>query len=463
MGFAQLGKWLFRATEPSPGAFAAPLLRIQVEPPHPLGRRVILSLAALLGALLIWSAVGQLDVVAVADGKLVPQTYVKIVQPAESGRVVDILVREGEQVRTGQVLMRMDMLPAEADSRSVEAELARKRLGLKRIDAELTGAPLKFSPDDPPGLAGEIMAQYLANRAALQSALAEERTRLAKAQAEKAAAERVKQKLEAVLPHYVEQEKAFDKLSKQGFAGPLMAGDKRRERLEKEEDLGAQEHLIESARAGITQSERKLAQIESDARKQLHAERNEVQNSADKLTQEVAKLAHRRGLLELRATQEGTVKDLATHTAGTVVQPGTVMLTLVPRGEPLRAEVWVSNEDVGFVRAGQTVKLKLSAYPFQKYGMLDGIVEHVSADAGDSNAGANESTTAAAVDRRAARPLAYRALVSLKSDVLTLASERFELNAGMQTTAEILLGRRTVLEYLLSPVQQAWHESGRER
>lgn len=461
MGIADFGKRLFGAVAPRPEEFAAPLLRIQDEPPHPLGGKVIVCIAALLGGLLLWSVFGQLDVVAVADGKLVPQTYVKIVQPAESGRVLEILVREGEQVRSGQVLMRMDMLPADADSRSVEAELARKWLGLKRIDAELNGVPLKFAADDPPAPAREIMAQYLANRAALQSALAEERTRLAKARAEKAAAERVKQKLEAVLPHYVDQEKAFDRLSRQGFAGPLMAGDKRRERLEKEEDLHAQEHLIESARAGIAQSERKLAQIESEAVKQLHAERNELQNSVDKLTQEVAKLSHRRGLLELKAAQDGTVKDLATHTAGTVVQPGTVMLTLVPRGESLRAEVWVSNEDVGFVRAGQTVKLKLAAFPFQKYGMLEGVVEHVGADAVDNNA-----TDAGAVngnDRRAQRQMTYKALVALRSDVLALATERLELNAGMQATAEILLGRRTVLEYLLSPVQKAWHESARER
>lgn len=461
MKLTDLGRRLFGAAEAKPGAFAAPLLRIQEEPPNPLGRKVLISLALLLGALLVWSVVGKLDIVAVADGKLVPQTYVKIVQPAEAGRVVEILVREGESVRGGQVLMRMDTLPAEADSRSVESELARKRLTLKRIDAELSGAALKFGPDDPPGLAAEIMAQYLANRAAVQSALAEERTRLTKAQAERSAAERVKQKLESTLPHYVEQEKAFEKLSQKGFAGPLMAGDKRRERLEKEEDLRAQEHLIESARAGMTQSERKLVQIESDVRKQLHAERNEIQTSIDKLTQEMAKLGHRRGLLELKAAQDGTVKDLATHTAGTVVQPGTVMLTLVPRGEPLRAEVWVSNEDVGFVRAGQQVKLKLAAFPFQKYGMLDGVVEHVSADAADANAA--ETVQANAPDRRTQRPLAYKALVGLRNDALALASERFELNAGMQATAEIMLGRRTVLEYLLSPVQQAWHESARER
>jgi hemolysin D len=458
---SRLGKFLFKETEPDPANFAAPLLRLQESPPHPLGRKVLLSLAVLLAGLLVWSVVGQLDIVAVADGKLVPNSYVKIVQPPESGRVLEILVREGDGVRAGQVLMRMDMLPAGADSKSVEAELARKRLGLKRIDAELNGTALQFSSLDPPALAGEILAQYRANRAAVDAAMAEERTRLAKAQAERAAAERVKQKLLGSLPHYVEQEQAFDRLSKQGFAGPLMASDKKRERIEKEEDLRAQEHLIESARAGIAQSERKLVQIESDLRKQLFAERNEINASIEKLSQESAKLTHRMGLLELKAAQDGIVKDLATHTAGTVVQPGTVLLTLVPRGEQLKAEVLVSNEDIGFVRAGQTVKVKLSAFPFQKYGMIEGTVEHVGADALDP--ASQESGTSTGQDRKAPRLLAYKALVSLKSMSLGHGNERLELGAGMQATAEISLGRRSVMDYLLSPVQKAWHEAARER
>jgi len=451
---------LFATAEQSPSDFAAPLLRIQQSPPHPLGRRVLLALACLLAGLLLWSIVGRLDIVAVAEGKLVPQSYVKIVQPPESGIVLEILVHEGEPVRAGQVMMRMDALPAEADSKSVDAELARKRLALKRIDAELNGTPLLFAASDSPALALEITAQYRANRAAVESALAEERTRLAKARAEKAAADRVRQKLQSTLPHYQEQEQAFEKLSKQGFAGPLMASDKRRERLEKEEDLRAQEHLIDSAQAGIAQSELKLVQIESDSRKQLFTERNEIHGSVEKLSQEAVKLTHRRGLLELKASQDGIVKDLATHTTGTVVQPGTVLLTLVPKGELLKAEVRVSNEDIGFVRTGQPVKVKLAAFPFQKYGMVDGVVEHVGADALDANA---QEAGASSADRKTSTPLTYKALVSLKAMSLEAGGERLELGAGMQATAEIALGHRSVMEYLLSPVQKAWHEAARER
>lgn len=451
---------MFPTNEVDPLDFSPPLLRLQDSPPNPLGRKVLWLLLTLLAALLLWAILGRLDIVAVAEGKLIPESYVKIVQPAESGIVKDILVSEGQSVKAGQILMRMDTLISEADTRSIAADYQRKRLALRRIQAELSGIPFKTEADDPPGLAQEINAQYRANRTAFEAALAEERSRLIKARQELAAAEQIKQKLEAALPHYREQDKAYEKLVKDGYAGSLMGSDKKRERVEKEQELQTQTFVIESARAGILQSEKKLAQIDSDYRRQLHAERNEIQGLFDKLAQEVTKQAHKQELLELKAPQNGVVKDLATHTTGTVVQPGTVLLTLVPRDEILRAEVWISNEDIGFVRQGQPVKLKFAAFPFQKYGMVEGTVEHVSADASDNNTGNGNSQTDPA---RKSQPLVYKALVALQRMNLEMDEQRFVLSAGMQTNAEIRLGDRTVMEYLLSPVRKAWHEAGRER
>ena len=453
-------RWRLPKTDPNPLDFSPPLLRLQDSPPNPVGRAVLITLLILLAALILWTVLGKLDIVAVAEGRLVPQSYLKIVQPSESGIVKEILVKEGEEVKSGQVLMRMDTLITDADAKSFEGDFQRKRLTLRRIDAELSSRPFRAEAGDPPPLAREVEAQYRANRVALDAALAEERSRLVKAKYDLSSAEQVKVKLTEVLPHYRNQDNAFEKLARDGYAGTLMASDKRRERIEKEQELKTQEFLIESTRASIQQSEKKLAQIDSDYRRQLYAERNEIQGTADKLSQEIAKQTHKQELLELKASQAAIVKDLATHTAGTVVQPGTVLLTLVPKEEMLRAEVWVSNEDIGFVRKGQAVKLKLASFPFQKYGMVEGMVEHVSADSADNNTSNSPGQT----DKTGnAPPLVYKALVTLKAMHLEMDGERFPLGAGMQASVEILLGRRTVMEYLLSPVQKAFHEAGRER
>ncbi|HND28233.1 MAG TPA: HlyD family type I secretion periplasmic adaptor subunit [Pseudomonadales bacterium] len=438
--------------------FYPPLIRLQQRAPHPQRRRVLWMLLALLAFLLVWALLGRLDIVAVADGKVVPASYLKIVQPSEAGIIKEIRVREGDWVHVNQVLMRMDALITEADLEAITLEHARKRLALARIDAELADQP--FQPDfaAPVLLVREIDAQYQANREALSAALAEERSRLDKARQELAAARQQQIRLEAVLPYYREQESAYEKLVKDNFAGALMGGEKRRERIEKEQELETQRHLIASAEASIEQSLKKLRQIEADYLRQLHAERTEAQSQLDKLGKELEKQQHRRQLLELRAPQEGVIKDLATHTVGTVVQPGTVLASLVPREERLKVEVWLSNEDIGFVRSGQPVKLKFAAYPFQKYGMGAGHVEHVSADAQSEEEARDKGLITGGQ-----RSLRYKALVTLDSSALEMDGISYPLSVGMQSTAEILLGSRTVAEYLLSPVQRAWHEAGRER
>ncbi|OGA74471.1 MAG: secretion protein HylD [Betaproteobacteria bacterium RIFCSPLOWO2_12_FULL_65_14] len=445
-----------------PADFAPPLLRIQDKPPAPLAGWMLRLLLALITAIVLWAIFGHLDIVAVADGKLVPSSYLKIVQPAEQGIVKEILVKEGQSVHAGQVLIRMDTVLTGADLKAIQAEHDNKRLALRRIDAQLLGKKFSTGKGDPPDLGLQLEAQYVANVRAYENALAQEKALLEKARHDLAGAQATKAKLEQVLPHYVEQERAFEKLTKDGFAGRILYTDKQRERIEKEQDLRTQEFVIRSSQALIEQSEKKMAQITADYRRQLQTERVETAAQYEKLRQELAKHEHRRELLELRAPEAGTVKDLATHTVGTVAMPGTILMTLVPRGEQLLAEVWVSNQDVGFVHEAQPVKIKLAAFQFTKYGMVEGTVRQVSADATEAPS-ANTRSDALTGRDRPMGPLAYRAIVELKSQHIEADGARYALAPGMQVAAEINLGTRTVLEYVLSPVRKAFHDAGRER
>jgi len=126
--------------------FLPALQRVQERPPSPLGRTLLWTVLALVAATIAWAALARLDIVAVADGKLVPAGYLKIVQPTEQGVVKEILVREGEAVREGQVLMRMDAALSEADARALATEYHAKRLALARADAQLAGTRLAPGP-----------------------------------------------------------------------------------------------------------------------------------------------------------------------------------------------------------------------------------------------------------------------------------------------------------------------------
>jgi HlyD family secretion protein len=445
-----------------PADFFPPLLRIQEKPPAPLAGWMLRLLIGLVVAILAWATFGRLDIVAVADGKLVPASYLKIVQPAEQGIVKEILVKEGESVREGQVLVRMDPVQTEADLKAVQAEVQNKRLALRRIDAQLTGKRLRREKGDPSQLYAEVEAQYVSNIRAYENALAQERTLLEKARYDLAGAQATKVKLEQTLPHYIEQEKAFAKLSRDGFAGHLMFTDKQRERIEKEQDLRTQEATIRASQALIEQSQTKIAQITADYRRQLQTERVDTAAALEKASQELAKQSRRRELLELRAPQAGIVKDLATHTEGTVAAPGTILMTLVPEGDKLVAEVWVSNDDVGFVQPGQAAKIKLAPFQFQKYGLLDGSVSSINADATEAPSPNTRSDALSGRDRPMG-PLAFRAIVELAGQELVADGEHYALQPGMQVASEIHLGTRSILEYVLSPVQKAFQEAGRER
>ncbi len=174
-----------------------------------------------------------------------------------------------------------------------------------------------------------------------------------------------------------------------------------------------------SAQATLTSSSRKLEQISADYRQKLQAERADNSDKLDKTQAEVTKQQYRNGLLELKAPQDGIIKDLATHTIGTVISPGTILMTLVPKDEILRAEVWVSNEDVGFIHLGEPTKIKFASYQFQKYGMVDGKVAHLSADATDNTQqGAGQSAPPPSSKSPNGQPFSYRALVDLKAQEL---------------------------------------------
>ena len=449
--------------EPVADDFAPAILRLQREAPSPLPRRVLQGVLALLTFLLVWAAVGRIDIIAVAPGKLVPLTYLKVVQPPESGIVAELLVREGDRVKAGQVLLRMDRHVSEADSRQIDIELKLKTLQLRRIDAELTGRALLRHPDDAPDMFAKVEAQYRARRQAYRDAIDAEQASLTRGEQDYSAAAQQEAKLAQTAPLLKEQETGWNQLVTEGYAGKLMALDRTRARVEAEGELAAQRHAVESLKAGIEQSRKKIAQIVSGYRQQLATERVEIEAQRHKLAQDWVKQSHRHGLLELKSPQDGIIKDLATHTIGTVVQPGTILMTLVPEDEPMQAEVMVSNLDAGFVVEGQPAKVKLSAYSFQKYGMVEGVVKHVSPDATEGGYPAQRKSTQSDAGQADNPPVGYRTLVALNTPYLEAGGKRYRLSPGMQVAAEIHLGTRTVLEYLLSPVSKVVHEAGRER
>ncbi len=440
--------------------FAPGLLSIQESPPARLPRVVMYTVGVLFVILLLWAMFGKLDIIASAEGRLIPETYIKIVQPADAGIVQEILVKEGEQVKLGQVLMRMDTQLANADAKIIANDLTMRSLQLRRIDAELTGTALAKQHDDPSVLFSQIESQYHDRRLSYTDALEQAREALKKSQREYDSAKEVLSKLQQITPILKRQAEAYADMGRDGYAPQLTVHDKQREYLEKSQDLRAQQSTVESLDAAVNQAKKQIDQITSKYRSDLQNERVEAEGQHSKLQQDWFKQQHKTGLLELRAPQAGIVKDFATHTVGTVVSPGTVLLSIVPENEPLVAEVLVKNDDVGFVYPHQQVKVKLAPYPFTQYGMLDGEVTRIQADSESTTPSQSQDQTK---DKSQAMPSGYKTIISFNSQVLAAQGKQLKLVLGMQVVAEINQGNRTVMQYLLSPVRKTLDESGHER
>jgi len=436
--------------------FAPALLRVQVAAPSPMPRVVAALAASFIVAMLAWAAVARLDVVAVAPGRVVSSAFIQILQPAEGGVVRELTVREGDHVREGQVLARLDTRISDADDGHVARRLAERRLEVKRLDAELGGTGRIDADTAPPALLSQAVARLESRRAAFAEEIRAERAAVARAEGDLASARAQLARVLGTTPLLREQADAWAQLVKEGFAGRLQAQERQRQLLDSEGEAVALRAAVETSTAALSQARARLAQREADHRQHLLRERSEAAAEADRLDTEHRKLGVRRASLELRAPRAGIVKDLATHTVGAVVQPGTMLMSVVPTDAPLEAEVRVSDLDAGRVQVGQPVQLKIAAYAFQRHGTLGGTIRHVGPDASSGNDSAADATRGGTVSG------GYRAFVALDSDALEHAGKRLPVIAGMLVSAEVQLGTRTVLETLLAPVAKTWHEAGRE-
>jgi hemolysin D len=434
--------------------FRPDLLTIQRSPPTAWPRGVLLLMVALIGMLLLWATLAKLDVIASAQGRLVPMTFTKIVQPAESGVVVEVLVKDGDTVRAGQVLLRLDARVATAEFDGLSRDVAIKRLTLNRIEAELADRSFLAPVNAPAEIALQVEAQFRARRQSYLDAVAQEDAALSKSRADLMSAEQIMSKLKQTLPIFRQSAQAHEKLLEDGFIGEVAANEKKRELLESEQNLRAQEATVQSLRAVIVGIERKQSSLRSSYHSQLENERLDTVTLLNRSSQELDKSVIKNGLLEIRSPTEGVVNDLTVSATGAVVGAGNVLMNIVPKEEPVQAEVLLSNEDIGFVIVGQKAHIKIAAYPFQKYGLLEGQVSLISADSADQRQ-----------QQQTGQPkLSYRALISIDRQLLkSPRGGTLELQPGMLVTAEIHQGKRTVLEYLLSPIQKVALEAGRER
>ncbi|WP_010542651.1 HlyD family type I secretion periplasmic adaptor subunit [Sphingomonas elodea] len=433
--------------------FLPAALEIIERPVSPTARmtgRVMLAGLAITGA---WLAIGRVEVVAPTQGRIAPIGETKIVQSPESGIVRRILVGEGQKVTKGQVLITLDPTMSAADAAQARVALVSAQLDAARnqaiIDA-LDGRGFRFAaPAD--ASAAEVETHRGLARARLaqiEAILATGRSDSGAAVSAAAEAQAQVRKLEQSLPLLEQQIAANEAMAAKGYVSKLRVVEMRRQLISERQDLTAARasvaRLGQQSRSASSQSVR----TREEARAQVLQELVKAQDDVRARTEEVAKASLRSSFRELRAPVSGTISQLQVHTEGGVIEGAKPLLSLVPDNARLEAEVMVENGDIGFVRTGMPVKVKLQAFPYTRYGMIPGTVVGISPEA---------------VQVRDGQPPVYKARIALDRGYILANGARVPLRPGMVASADIVTGKRTLLSYLVGPMLETGSDALHER
>jgi hemolysin D len=292
-----------------------------------------------------------------------------------------------------------------------------------------------------------VQAQLQSEWADISAKTAKFAAEAARRKAEITTAEQFVAKLQTTLPLAQQREKDFKSLAEQGFVANHAGQDRTRERIELERDLATAQARWQEAKAALTETEQGLNAYRAETLRNLKDREAQAGLKSRQLGEEGTKADKRNALTRLTASVAGTVQQLAIHTAGGVVTPAQVLLVLVPDDAEVTAEVMMENKDVGFVRPGQEASIKLETFPYTRYGTVQASVQSITADAVQD-------------EKRGA---IFPASLLFHQSAINVDGKRIKLAPGMNLTAEIKTGKRRVIDYLLSPVQQHLGESLHER
>ncbi|MCY1353348.1 Hemolysin secretion protein D, chromosomal [compost metagenome] len=435
--------------------FLPAALALQEQPVHPAPRYVQWTIMAFAAAALLWACLGEIDVVATATGRIVPNGKSKVIQPSDVAVVKAIHVHDGQRVRAGDLLVELDAQITTADVERLKGDLlaarvdnARSRAMLDAIQNEREPASLaefiaEATPHQQQAAQRWLQGQYLELRSTLAQGAAEIDQRAAEIRAANASIASLRESLPIARQLSADYKKLLDK----AIVGKHAWLQREQARLEQERELQVQQSRLQELTAARREAEHGRQSVLAQARRTMLDLQHESAQTIASLIQELKKAEQRNRLMRLTAPVDGIVQQLAIHTDGGVVTEAQPLMVIVPVDQPVEVEAMLENKDIGFVRAGQDVEIKVETFTYTKYGVVHGTVQSISSDAID--------------DEKLG--LVYSARIRLRENSIRVGENSIELSPGMAVRAEVKTDKRRVIEYFLSPLQQYADESLVER
>jgi hemolysin D len=411
--------------------------------------------SSLFASAIAWASWAEIDIVAVADGKVIPsernRAKTKVVQPLEIGVVKAIAVEEGQHVKAGDLLIELDSTATGADAANARQELTAARLEVARLKVVLglgDGTLLKAPPE------GATREEFALALSLAKSQSMEQEHRLAslaqeiqRQKSNEASAKADAAKARETLPLVQERADMSRQMVEGGVISKMDYLRAEQELVDLQRGLDSAAAKVKEAKAAIASLDQQRQQVEAEFERDRMKELTEAETKAKSLAEELTKADQRKSLQRILSPVDGVVQQLQVHTIGGVAEAAKPLMQIVPEEAPVEIEAKILNKDIGFVHEGQPAVIKMEAFPFTRYGTLDGEVTEVSDDAiEDEKLG-----------------LLFTARIAVPNPKLLVDDKMLPLSPGMMASVEIKTGNRTMMEYVLSPVMKAANEAGRER
>jgi hemolysin D len=436
--------------------FLPAALALVETPPARLSRPVLLATGGFVIAALLWACFGHIDIIVTATGKVLPNGNVKTVQPLRDAVVQKILVRDGDHVKAGQLLIELDATTSNAELGKARVEYFSTELERERIRlllaAETSGrakpdtlrAPVADVPGDLLEEQNRLMQVEYAEFISHITAARAEITRL---KAGRATTQAMLDRLLALQPFQKQKTEDMRRLSDKAYISRHALQDEEQQLVSTEEEIRVQRRKLDEVSSVIAKQEQQEDVLRREFRLQYQEKLADAKQRSDAMSEEMRRLAGNQSLTELRAPVDGVVQQLSTHTIGGVVTAAQPVLVIVPRDAKLEIEAIIENKDIGFVDVSMPAQVKVDAFPFTRYGTIGASVTHMSLDA--------------VPDEK--RGLVYQARIALKQATMNIDGKIIPLSPGMTVRAEIRTGQRRLIEYFVSPLLQYKDEALRER
>ena len=408
-------------------------------------KRLIVTAAAGIAILFAWAAFAQVDQITRGIGKVIPSSKAQLVQPSEAAVVSEILVRNGQSVKKGDLLVRLDDTQSSAALGELETENQRLAARAQRLGSEASGGRIGCEPgtacSEEAQLAQARRATAQARENSLASAVEQRRRDLSEAQATASS-------LESTLRLAREQVDMLRPLAEKNIVPQTDLLQAQREVVDIQGRLAAARQAAGRSSAAIRQAQADLSQARADFRQQALAERSEITTRMAVNEESIRGASARRDRNELRAPSDGVVNDLQVTTQGGFVNAGELIMQVVPVGDKLLIEARISPADRAFVKVGDKANVKVTAYDFSIYGGLKGRVAQVSADS---------------IFDEVEREAYYAVIIETDRAYIEKGGVQLPIVPGMICDVEILTARRSVLSYLFKPVNRAFDRALTER